>query len=422
MTTPVLMPQVGQDLKEGVLIEWKVAVGDAIAKGDIVAVVESEKASFEVEAFQAGTVLELLYEAGDTATVLEPLLLLGDEGETGDDGNAGTQISADAEAEDGAPPKTPATETVKPAPAEQPAAGKPGSSSPLARRLAARHGLDIAQVQGTGPKGSVVKRDIEAAVADGKAMQDARPGAPAMASPKGVALAPAGREDREEPFDRMRQVIADRLVLSKQTIPHFYLRTQVDVTDLLIRRRAHLEAGGDKMSLNDVIVHATAQTLLEYPRLNAHVAEDRVILKGSVNIGIAVSVENGLMVPVVENAPFRPVSEIAAMVRDLAAAARRGMTKSSAQGTFSISNLGMFGVEVIPIINPPEAAILGVGPVDRTVREHRGGIHVRDMMALTLSADHRAVDGAYGARFLQSLGETLTAYNAFSETFQATGA
>ncbi|MCW2306593.1 dihydrolipoamide acetyltransferase family protein [Rhodobium gokarnense] len=419
MAAPILMPQVGQDLTEGVLVSWNVKVGDPVKKGDIVAVVESEKASFEVEAFEEGTVLKLLYGEGDKATVLEPILFVGAEGESLD-GNTADAAKAEE--------KAPAPESAAPAETAEPAPASSGgtSSSPLARRLAKQNGLDITAIAGTGPRGSVVKRDIEAALASGAAKapateQPAAAPAPAPAAPaaKPMPLPAADTSDREEPFTRMRQVIADRLLLSKQTIPHFYLKAEVDVSDLLIRRRAHLDMGGDKVSLNDVIVHATALTLLEFPRLNAHVASDRVVLKGQVNVGVAVSVENGLMVPAIENTPFMSLAEIAASVREHAAAARRGMTKSQAQSTFSISNLGMYGVEVIPIINPPEAGILGVGPIQRQVREHRGGIQVRDILPLSLAADHRAVDGAYGAQFLQALSETISTYNMFDGKLSA---
>ncbi len=413
MTKPVLMPQVGQDLTEGVLVEWNVKVGDPVKKGDIVALVESEKASFEVEAFEEGKVVKLLYEAGDTATVLEPILLLGEEGETAAEPAEASAPAAAVPAAQGASEK--AADTG----ADAPRSGK--SSSPLARRLAKLAGLDITQIKGSGPKGAVIKCDVEAAAREGGQAAPAKAAAAAPAPAAEVqraapaALPPRSDEDREEPFSRMRQVIADRLLLSKQTIPHFYLRAEIDVTDLLIRRRTHIDLGGQKVSVNDVIVHAVGLTLLEFPRLNAHVASDRVILKGEVNVGVAVSVSEGLMVPVIPGTPYRSLTEISEMIREHAAAARRGMTKSTATGTFTISNLGMYGVEVLPIINPPEAGILGVGPINKAVREHRGGIQVRNVMTVSLAADHRAVDGAYGAQFLASLSDTIASYNMFSD-------
>lgn len=399
MAKPIVMPQVGQDLTEGVLVEWNVKVGDMVKKGDVVALVESEKASFEVEAYEEGTVLSLLYSAGDLATVLEPIIFLGEEGEVVPQGNA--------------EPSPEAVSTTSAAePAIQSGQGSSSSSSPLARRIAAQNGLEIAAITGSGPNGSVVKRDVENAI-------KAKVSAPAVMSP---TIAPtavsapkfaADVEDTEVPFSRMRQIIADRLLLSKQTIPHFYLTGEADVTDLQIRRKAHFDLKGEKLSLNDVIVHATALTLLEYPQLNAFVSSTGVVLKGKVNIGVAVSVDGGLMVPAIENTPMKRVTEISQLIRDYATAARRGLNKSQAKSTFSISNLGMYGVSVLPIINPPEAGILGVGPVKRELREHRGGIHGRDIISLSLAADHRAVDGAYGAQFLQRLSEVIESYNEF---------
>lgn len=400
MAKPIVMPQVGQDLTEGLLVEWNVKVGDTVKKGDVIALVESEKASFEVEAYEEGTVLSLLYAAGDLATVLEPIIFLGEEGEA--------VPQQDAEP---SPAATSAVTVAEPAP--QPGAISSSSSSPLARRIAAQNGLDIVAIAGTGPNGSVVKRDVEKAI---KAHASAPVSASPTTAPPVAVTDPisAEAEDTEMPFSRMRQVIADRLLLSKQTIPHFYLMGEADITDLQIRRKAHLDITGEKLSLNDIVVHATALTLLEFPQLNALVSTTGAVLKGSVNIGVAVSVDGGLMVPAIENTPLKPVTEISQLIRDYAASARRGINKSQAKSTFSISNLGMYGVDVLPIINPPEAGILGVGAVKRELREHRGGIQGRDILSLTLAADHRAVDGAYGARFLQSLSETIETYNDFT--------
>lgn len=407
MAKPIVMPQVGQDLTEGVLIEWFVKVGDEVKKGDIIALVESEKASFEVEAYEEGTVLELFCEAGNSATVLEPILTLSEPGETLDK-TANTAATV-------ASTPSPATETTT-IENSGPDRQKTVSSSPLARRLAAQKGLDISTIKGTGPKGSVVKRDIEAAAQASAAAPVASPlSSPATAEPVATTLPlPTSNQDVELPFDRMRQAIADRLSLSKRTIPHFYLSAEADVSDLQIRRKAHFDISGEKVSLNDVIVHATALTLQEYSALNAFVSSNGVLKKAEINIGVAVSVENGLMVPAIENTPHKKITEISALIREYAAAARRGINKSQAKSTFSISNLGMYDVEVLPILNPPEAGILGVGPIKRQVREHRGGIQGRDIISLSLAADHRAVDGVYGARFLQSLCKTIETYNEFA--------
>ena len=212
-------------------------------------------------------------------------------------------------------------------------------------------------------------------------------------------------------FSRMRQVIADRLQLSKQTVPHFYLQTDVDVTHLMGRRAERNAVGGTKISVNDVIIQAAAQCLREYPNLNAHVSQSSLTVKADINVGMAVSVDEGLMVPVLGNADGMSLAEIADQSREAANNARRGISKSASPGTFTISNLGMFGVEVFPIINPPEAAILGVGDIRQEPKAIGAGIAIRSMMRLVLSADHRAVDGAYAARFLAQLKLDLESHN-----------
>lgn len=400
MAKPILMPQVGQDLTEGELIELHVKVGDVVKKGDVLAVVESEKASFEVESHEEGIVLEVLCKVGEMAAVLEPLLILGEAGET---------LDTDTPAISTAPEKP--IQVISQVLQEMGTGGT--RSSPLARRIAAMNGLDVSQIKGTGPKGAVVKVDIEAA------LQTQQAPAPAVFAPiqQPVSSPPlptaADADDVEQPFNKMRQVIANRLLESKQTIPHFYLMAEADISDLQIRRKAHFDISSEKISLNDVIVHATALTLLEYPDLNSFVSNTGVLRKAQVNVGVAVSVENGLMVPAIENTPFKSLSEVSSLIREYAAAARRGMNKSQAKSTFSISNLGMYGVEVLPIINLPEAGILGVGPTKRVVKEYRGGLQGRDIISLSLAADHRAVDGAYGAQFLKTLVDTIETYSEF---------
>lgn len=400
MAKPILMPQVGQDLTEGELIELHVKVGDVVKKGDVLAVVESEKASFEVESHEEGIVLEVLCKVGEMAAVLEPLLILGEAGET---------LDTDTPAISTAPEKP--IQVISQVLQEMGTGGT--RSSPLARRIAAMNGLDVSQIKGTGPKGAVVKVDIEAA------LQTQQAPAPAVFAPiqQPVSSPPlptaADADDVEQPFNKMRQVIANRLLESKQTIPHFYLMAEADISDLQIRRKAHFDISSEKISLNDVIVHATALTLLEYPDLNSFVSNTGVLRKAQVNVGVAVSVENGLMVPAIENTPFKSLGEVSSLIREYAAAARRGMNKSQAKSTFSISNLGMYGVEVLPIINLPEAGILGVGPTKRVVKEYRGGLQGRDIISLSLAADHRAVDGAYGAQFLKTLVDTIETYSEF---------
>jgi pyruvate dehydrogenase E2 component (dihydrolipoamide acetyltransferase) len=277
-----------------------------------------------------------------------------------------------------------------------------------------QHGIDIALLTGSGPSGAIVQRDVEAAIAAGAA--DAAPAAaptpaaaPRQTQPSVTITAREG--DTVIEFSRMRQVIADRLQLSKQTVPHFYLQTDVDVTHLMGRRAERNAVGGTKISVNDVIIQAAAQCLREYPNLNAHVSQSSLTVKADINVGMAVSVDEGLMVPVLGNADGMSLAEIADQSREAANNARRGISKSASPGTFTISNLGMFGVEVFPIINPPEAAILGVGDIRQEPKAIGAGIAIRSMMRLVLSADHRAVDGAYAARFLAQLKLDLESHN-----------
>ncbi len=404
MAKSILMPQVGQDLTEGRVIAMNVKVGDSVKKGDIVAEVESEKATFEVEAFEEGTVTEVCFGEGEMAIVLEPLIVLDGAASNG----AAAKPTATATTDDTANAEGTSQATTKSASVLAPPSGKP-RSTPLARRMMKQHDIDIGSLTGSGPGGAIVQRDVEAAIAARTANA-----APASATPrqtKPSVSIPARDGDTVIEFSRMRQVIADRLQLSKQTVPHFYLQTDVDVTHLMGRRAERNAGGGTKISVNDVIIQAAAQCLREYPNLNAHVSQSSLTVKADVNVGMAVSVDEGLMVPVLGNADGMSLAEIADQSREAANNARRGISKSASPGTFTISNLGMFGVEVFPIINPPEAAILGVGDIRQEPKAIGAGIAIRSMMRLVLSADHRAVDGAYAARFLAQLKQDLENHN-----------
>lgn len=407
MAKTILVPQVGQDLTEGKILEINVKVGDKVEKGDIVATVESEKAAFEVEAFEAGTVLKICYDVGDWGTVLEPLIYVGEEGESIDDAN-GKSDGADAVA---APEAK--VETTVPHAGENAVSGGKLRSSPLARRLALQKGLDLASITGTGPRGAIVRRDVDAAeaVSDVPAKDVAvsvEPAAPVL--PAATPVPALERTDQEIPHSRMRQIIADRLLASKQTVPHFYLQAEADVTDTLAARKAFNEKTGLKVTINDILVRCAALTLMEFPQVNSHITPNSVILKGDINVGIAVSVPDGLLVPVVANADKRDLLQISKESKKLSDAARRGISAASAPGTFTISNVGMFGVNVLPIINPPEVAILGVGKTSEQIRPTKDGFHTRQIMSLSLSADHRAVDGALAAQFLSRLCDVIAEY------------
>ena len=410
MAKSILMPQVGQDLTEGRVVAMNVKVGDNVKKGDMVAEVESEKATFEVEAFEEGTVTEVCFGEGEMAIVLEPLIILDGVASSGAAAKPNPTAAATADDIVNAEGKPQAASEYTSA--LVPPSGKP-RSTPLARRMMKQHGIDIGSLTGSGPGGAIVQRDVEAAITAKKA--DAAPAAaPLSAAPlqkqPDVSI-PAREGDTVIEFSRMRQVIADRLQLSKKTIPHFYLQTDVDVTHLMSRRAERNAGGGTKISVNDVIIQATAQCLREYPNLNSHVSQSSLTVKSKINVGMAVSVDEGLMVPVLGNADGLSLAEIADQSREAANNARRGIIKPASPGTFTISNLGMFGVEVFPIINPPEAAILGVGDIRQEPKAIGAGIAIRSMMRLVLSADHRAVDGAYAARFLAQLKQDLESHS-----------
>lgn len=403
MTKSILMPQVGQDLTEGRVIAINVKVGDRVKKGDIVAEVESEKATFEVEAFEEGAVTEVCFGEGEMAIVLEPLIVLDGAASNGVVSKTASSTDDKANAEG----KTPATSQSDLS--LVPSSTKP-RSTPLARRIMKQHGIDVGTLTGSGPGGAIVQRDVEAAIAAKGTGTASAPNAVPPQAQQTISIS-AREGDTVIEFSRMRQVIADRLQLSKQTVPHFYLQTDVDVTHLLGRRAERNAAGSTKISVNDVIIQAAALCLREYPNLNAHVAQSSLTVKAGINVGMAVSVDDGLMVPVLGNADRLSLAEIADQSREAADNARRGISKSASAGTFTISNLGMFGVEVFPIINPPEAAILGIGDIRKEPKVIGAGIAIRSVMRLVLSADHRAVDGAYAARFLAQLKKDLEGHN-----------
>lgn len=392
MAHPINMPQVGQDIETAVITEWKVKVGDRIEKGDVVALVESDKAVFEVEAFQSGIVLELLFQEDEEACVLEPIAVIGEEGEDPrtisstrrESGNVEEKESSNSEPEDELETGISSSKTKV-------------SASPSARRLALELGVDLQDVAGSGPQGRITKADVQEAASAGK---ESAHDSPACSGDPG---------DRVIPFSRMRQSIADRLTRSAQTIPHFYLTMRADVTEFMAWREQYQDSTGNRISVNSLAVKAAASALERFPRMNAHVEADRMTLCREVNIGIAVSLEEGLIVPVIPDAPSLGLAEIAVKIREISESARRAVLSAGAPGTFTVSNLGMLGVaEFMPIINPPEAGIMGVGAVEpQVIIRPDGTPGVRELLPLTLGCDHRAVDGYYAGRFLQSVREEI---------------
>jgi pyruvate dehydrogenase E2 component (dihydrolipoamide acetyltransferase) len=404
------MPQVGYDIDAGRIVQWLVKEGDTVEKGQIVAVVESEKANFEVEAPEGGTLLKMLYEADVEARVLEPMAWVGAPGEQIPEAPVSRPAPAAAAAAAAPGPGMPAGPAVVAAPAvhaaplpqvvvAEPPTATRRFASPVARRIARQEGIDIAAIPGSGPGGRVVARDVLTF-------------AGLQTKPYASAPTPeATSQDRVVPFDRMRQRIADRLSHAKQSIPHFYLLADADMTRALAWRKRFNERQSVHVTINDMIIKAVALALREFPAMNAHVQPDRMVLKKRVNIGVAVSVDNGLLVPVIADADWKELTEIAQAARTIRQDAQRGVVDTRDVGTFTISNLGRLGVtQFVPIVNPPECAILGVASIQKRVVPIESGIGVHDMLSLTLAADHRAVDGAYAGQFLAAIKRHLEGY------------
>jgi pyruvate dehydrogenase E2 component (dihydrolipoamide acetyltransferase) len=430
MATAIIMPQVGQDLVTAVILKWHIHIGQGIKKGDIVALVESDKASFEVEAFSDGTVLHLLFEEGDVAEVLKPIAFIGKPGESLDL----EKIMHEMEIDKALPFEKPVTKLNL-----SPDNGK-FYISPSARRIARENHFNPENLSGTGSNGRIIKRDILTALQSStkQSVRKVSPLARSIAEKEGIPLKtieeskPDGKilkkdvlrmlkefratlieNQIEKPdtvvqFNQMRKIIAERLNLSKLTIPHFYLTREIDFTHILIWRQNAFEKSGLKISINDIIIKVVAEALRSFPRLNAHVDDEKIILKAAINIGIAVSVDEGLFVPVIPDADKKSLMEISVISRKNAEDARRGVVNSLVRGTFTISNLGMMGITHFQsIINPPESGILTIGSIEKKIVHAGKTIEVHDVALFGLACDHRAVDGAYGAAFLQFIYDHL---------------
>ena len=430
MPINILMPALSPTMTEGTLAKWHVKAGDAITSGDVIAEIETDKATMEVESIDEGTVGKLFVaEGAEGVPVNQVIAVLLEEGEDAsaiDDSVVAAPAAPPAEAAPAAasaPEPAPAAPAA-PAPATAPAAparvdGARVFASPLARRMAIQAGLDIARVNGTGPHGRVVKRDIEAALA-GAPLAEAAPAA-AAAPPPAAAPAPApagpgaqqmadllGMAYRLEPANNMRKTIARRLTEAKQTVPHFYLTVDCEL-DALLGLRKELNASGEKsgaykLSVNDFVIRAVALALKQVPEANASWDEAGAILYyDKADISVAVATPNGLITPVIKDAGAKGLAAISGEMKDLAGRARDGkLTPEEYQGGgFSISNLGMFGIkDFAAIINPPQGCILAVGAGEQRPVVKDGALAVATVMSCTLSVDHRVVDGAVGAQFL----------------------
>ncbi len=421
MPTEILMPALSPTMEEGTLAKWLVKEGDAVSAGDLLAEIETDKATMEFEAVDEGTVGRILIPEGtESVKVNSPIAVLLVEGESEADIGS-TAAAAEAAPQESAPkavPPAPASADPAPiasAPPEAPATSSERNrvfASPLARRIAADRGIDLSQVKGSGPKGRIVKADVESA----QALPAAPVATPVPDTPGAEAIKAMfqDREFEEVSLDGMRKIIAARLGEAKQSIPHFYLRRDILLDDLLTFRsqaNKQLEARGVKLSVNDFIIKACALALQTVPEANAVWAGDRIIKLKPSDVAVAVAVEGGLFTPVLRDAHLKSLSTLSTEMKELATLARdRKLAPHQYKGgSFAISNLGMFGIKNFDaVINPPHGSILAVGAGEKMpVVDDDGELAVATVMSVTLSVDHRVIDGALGAEFLSAVKTNL---------------
>ncbi len=426
---PILMPQAGQSMEEGTILSWKVKEGDVIEIGQVIMEIETDKATMEVEADVAGRVARIVSAEGDIVEVKVPVAYLAEEGVDIDAyvasaGGASAPVTAKAEAKPAAKSAAPA---VQKTPASVSASGRV-KASPAARKAAANKGVDLASMgAGSGPGGRILSSDVESA--EGVGCVKASPAARKAAADKGIDLAsmgvgsgPGGRilssdvekadviptETQVHVLSKMRRAIANNLLYSKQNVPHFYAKTTIDAGLLFSTYRKTKEQF--KCSVNDFITRACAKAIRQYPAFRSQYKGTEIIENPSANIGIAVGTDEGLTVPVVVGADRMKLEQLAARTREVVESARNGKLEGMGQGVFTITNLGMFGVEEFSaIINPPESAILAVGAIREGVIVENGAMRPTRLMTVTLSVDHRVIDGVVAAQFLKTLKELLEA-------------
>ena len=407
MEEVVLMPRLSDTMTEGVIASWQKNVGDTVKKGDILAEIETDKATMELESYKNGTLLYIGAKQGEKIAVNELLCIIGEKGKVDIDAivNAakgqGTQDTSD-KAQETSNSRQPATSNKQQASTNgQMSASSNGriKASPLAKKLAAEKGIDLRNVHGTGDGGRITKEDIDNYKPE---VESRKPGEKAE-TPKYIPSGPVGEESFEEiPVSQMRKTIAKRLVDSKFTSPHFYLTMSIDM-DKAVESRAKLnETSPVKISFNDIVLKACAVALKQHPAVNSSWMGDTIRRNHHVHIGVAVAVEDGLLVPVVKFADTKSLSQIAAEVKESAQKAKNKklQPKDWEGNTFTISNLGMFGIEEFTaIINPPDACILAVGGIAQVPVVKDGQIKIGNVMKVTMSCDHRVVDGAQVLHF-----------------------
>jgi pyruvate dehydrogenase E2 component (dihydrolipoamide acetyltransferase) len=420
MSINILMPALSPTMTEGKLAKWHVKVGDTVKSGQVICEIETDKATMEVEAVDEGKVGQLVVpEGAEGVKVNAVIAVLLEEGETSVPAGAAAAPPPTPPQQAAAPAAKPAAAPAQAAPppppkpsapaAAQPAATPSGQrifASPLAKRIAAEKGVNLASIKGSGPNGRIVKVDVESAKPGAAPAPAAAPKVAPTAAPQPIFTAPG---DKRVPHTAIRKVIARRMLESKQTVPHFYLTVDLEIDALLAARQAINDVArkqGAKVSVNDMVIKACAKALRDHPECNASWTEEEMVMYGAVDISVAVATDRGLITPIVRNADMKGVAQISIEMKDLAGRAKEGKLKLNEfqGGGFTISNLGMFGVNSFSaIINPPQAMILAVGVGEERVVARKGQMVIRQMMSCTLAVDHRVVDGAMGAQFLQTL-------------------
>jgi len=424
MSIEIFMPALSPTMEKGTLAKWLVKEGDTVESGDMLAEIETDKATMEVESIDEGTVAKILVAEGtEDVPVGQIIAVLAEDGENIADIKVSTTpmaatVEATVESNEPAMEQAPAAKAVAAPVKTQAAGGIAGNdrvkASPLAKRIASQSGIALETVTGTGPHGRIVKRDVENIVAASPAVS-ATATAPVTPPPTvsmattPIAQAYGPHDDipfREERLSGMRKVIAKRLSESKQTVPHFYLTVDCELDNLLAQRKelnAKLADSGGKLSVNDFVIRAVALALKKVPAANVQFAGDKMYWYERADVSVAVAVEGGLVTPVVRGADSKGLAEISAEVKAFAGKAREGklLPEDYAGGTFSISNLGMHGIkEFSAVVNPPQGAILAIGAGEQRPVVKDGALAVATIMSCTLSCDHRAIDGAVGAEFL----------------------
>jgi pyruvate dehydrogenase E2 component (dihydrolipoamide acetyltransferase) len=420
MSTEVTMPQMGADMTEGTVVKWLKQVGDTIERGDIIAEIETDKATVELEAFESGQLLKLVAEEGDVIPVGDVIAILGEAGEEVADGAKPASSEKRGRTRVAKAPEKKAETPTEKEPEEdegedaEEREAEPARErirvSPVARRIADEHGVDISKLKGSGPDGRILRRDVESAISE----QEEAPAKPKEEETAAAEPARARREEtrafagKTEELSRMRQTIARRMTQSKQQQPHYYLTVDVDMTDALAFRKTLNESASDRqrVSINDLIVKACTLALERHPKFTAQFTEEGLRYAAQLDINIGIALDEGLIAPAIMDCGRKTLGRIAEDSKDLVERAKEGKLRADeySAGCFTITNLGNYGVEsLIGIINAGQAAILGVGSVMPQPVVHDGDVVVHDIMKIALSADHRVSDGAEGAVFIKEI-------------------